>query len=69
MNAVSRGPKADVETKNLKWKENPKIVCRRSVQMKWDAKSKPSIVGFHRQEAVPQKGKIRRIVEVLEEIH
>jgi len=26
----------------------------------------PFIVGFNRQEAIPQKGQIRRIVEVLE---
>jgi len=59
-----------VETKNLKWKENPKIGYRRSGQMKKDAKSKllPFFVGFHRQAAIPQKGTIRRIVEVLEEI-
>jgi len=39
--------------------------------MKQDAKSKlvPFIVGFHRHEAILQKGQIRRIVEVLEEIH
>jgi len=29
----------------------------------------PFIVGFERQEAIPQKRQIRRIVEVLEEIH
>jgi len=29
----------------------------------------PFIVGFDRQETIPQKGQIRRIFEVLEEIH
>jgi len=33
------------------------------------SKLMPFIVGFHRQEAIPQKGQIRRIVEVLDEIH
>jgi len=39
--------------------------------MKYDAKSKlmPFIVGFNRQEAIPQKGQIRKIGEVLLEIH
>jgi len=62
MNAVSRGPKntklylwrcsckSGVETKNEKWKENPKHACRRSRQL-------PIIVRLHRQEAILQQGK------------